>query len=85
MINKPFILMGGYPYYPLGGFADYRGEYATLEEAQAVADDHIDREEWSSGWWAWANIGEITANGFVRFWKRDWGEQWDWLVHDGLD
>ena len=40
-----FLLFTGYNYYPIGGFDDFAGVYATLDEAKIAANDR-------SGDWA---------------------------------
>jgi hypothetical protein len=34
---KQFLLFAGYNYYPTGGWYDFQGSYATLEEAREAA------------------------------------------------
>lgn len=47
-VRNRFGVFGGADYYPCGGFHDYHGSYATLDEATEFAKSMPDRE-W--GWW----------------------------------
>jgi hypothetical protein len=43
-MKDPFLLFCGDRYYPLGGAEDYKGQYATLEDA--VEAGKASRHDW---------------------------------------
>lgn len=77
-VMKFYIVMGGLHLYPNGGFEDFKKKCDTLEEAKSFADEHLNLEEWTDGWWAWANVGEITEAGVnSQIWRRyDHDDEW---------
>lgn len=56
-MNRPFFLFTGDHYYPAGGWDDYRGRFATENEALTAAANQKD------DWWQVVNInsGQIVA------------------------
>ena len=56
-MKKPFLVFAGYDYYPAPGIRDYRGRYATKEEAQQAAEAEI--EETLS----WAQVVDVRELG----------------------
>jgi len=56
-----FILMGGTCCYALGGFRDYIGSFATLEDATSAAA--VESDEGDAEWWhVWSLAdGKIVA------------------------
>jgi hypothetical protein len=46
-MNKPFLLIAGFNYYPSSGTEDWRGTYSTYEEAEAALKDiECDDYDW---------------------------------------
>ena len=43
---KKFLLFMGDVYYPSGGWEDFKGAFATIEDARAQI-----KEQWSFEWW----------------------------------
>ena len=46
-MKKPFLVFAGYDYYPAPGIRDYRGRYATKEEARQAAEAHVETLSWA--------------------------------------
>jgi hypothetical protein len=61
--DRPFLLFEGEDYYPLGGWEDFTGVYATLEEAQNAKSDH----DYDGGW---AHIVDLRTGSIVSFKNR---------------
>ena len=47
MSDKPFHLFGGEAYYPLGGWLDHLGSYATLDECKNEIIDNNETLDWA--------------------------------------
>jgi hypothetical protein len=46
-MNKPFLLIAGFNYYPSSGTEDWKGTYSTYEEAEAALKDiECDNYDW---------------------------------------
>lgn len=57
-----YLLFAGSAYYPMGGWADYRAAYATLDEAKAVDIRAIkDANEVCCDWAQIVHDGRIVA------------------------
>lgn len=55
-----FLVFAGDCYYPNGGWADYHGEHASLEEAQGAAEAYVNAGGWAGERWA-----HVMANGAI--------------------
>lgn len=67
---KPFMLFEGEDYYPSGGWRDFAGAYATLDEAQRAKSD----PDYNGGW---AHVVDVRTGEFVSFKERSspWSER----------
>lgn len=57
--DKPFGLFADFAYYPYGGMWDYRGDFATVEEARAFAK-RPQGESWEEPW-DWFQIVDLRT------------------------
>lgn len=59
--NKPFALFANFAYYPHGGMWDYRGDFATVDEARAFAVS-TECEEWDVREpWDWFHVVDLRT------------------------
>lgn len=57
-----YLLFGGEDAYPIGGAHDYRGMFASLEEAEAFAWNRMTQP------WDWAHVVRLGPDGFTEVW-----------------
>jgi hypothetical protein len=65
----PFLLFAGEHYYPNGGWGDFRGAYATVDEARAgiLARQHADAAAGLLSTYEWYEIVDVRTLTVVAF------------------
>lgn len=76
-----FLLFGGACYYPSGGWADFIGEYTTLDEARDAWLAHARGwrkigADYGSG--AWAHVVDWPARAVVAWASYEPARDWEW-------
>lgn len=59
--NKPFALFANFTYYPHGGMWDYRGDFATVDEASAFAVSKEREELDIREPWDWFHVVDLRT------------------------
>lgn len=57
-MNKPFFLFAGYDYYPSGGMEDFKGAFATEDEAEKSFETQNAQRSIHSKW-EWHHITNV--------------------------
>jgi hypothetical protein len=67
-MEKPYLLFYGFAYYPDGGFADFKGAFATLKEAKNAFHLALTNSEHS---WEIPDWGQVVD---ARLLESVWGQ-----------
>jgi hypothetical protein len=68
-----YLIFYGENYYPKGGFDDYHGIYATVEDAKSIAE---------SGYSDWAHIVKLDTLTIILYGWNNHKHIWTWAKHD---